>query len=45
MIDPDILKAELVILKQKEEDLVITLEEVRTSISVYQKDLEGVEET
>lgn len=44
MIDLDIMRAELVILKQKEEDLMMTLEEVRASISVYQNELDIIEE-
>ena len=44
MIDPDILKSEIAILEQKEEELMKTLEEIRASISIYQKDLEMIEE-
>ena len=36
--DPDILQAELVLLKAKEEDLVIELEQVRASISIYENE-------
>lgn len=37
--DPDILQAELVFLKAKEEDLAIELEQVRASISIYENEI------
>lgn len=37
--DPDILQAELVFLKAKEEYLVIELEQIRDSISIYENEL------
>lgn len=42
--DPDILNAELVILKAKEDELLLELEEVRASISLYQSELINIEE-
>lgn len=41
--DPDILKSEIVILKAKEEELMLELEEVRASISNYINVLEIME--
>ena len=37
--DPDILQSELVLLKAKEEDLVIELEQIRSSISIYENEI------
>ena len=42
--DPDILNAELLILKSKEEELMLELEEVRASISLYQNEVSNTEE-
>lgn len=42
--DSDILNAELVILKAKEEELMLELEEVRASISLYRSELCNTEE-
>lgn len=44
MIDPDILKSELVFLSAKEKELVFELEEVRATIAVFQNELDMVEE-
>ena len=44
MINIDILKSELVILKSKEEELMLELEEVRASISLYQSEVVNMEE-
>ena len=44
MIDLDILKAELVILNKREEELMLELEEVRATSAAYQHDLEIMEE-
>ena len=41
--DPDILKSEITILKAKEEELMLELEEVRASISNYINVLEIME--
>lgn len=38
--DPDILKAELVILKAKEEELILELEETRANIGMYQNEID-----
>ena len=43
--DPDILNAELVILKAREDELMLELEEVRASISLYQSEMVKMEET
>lgn len=37
--DPDIIQAELVLLKAKEEALVLELEQVRASISLYENEV------
>lgn len=42
--DPDIIEAELTILKMKEEELVLELEEIRASISLYQSEVSNMEE-
>ena len=42
--DYDILKSEIVILKAKEEELMLELEEVRATSAVYQHELEMMEE-
>ena len=42
MIDTDILKSEIVILKAKEEELMLELEEVRASIGSCQNKMEEV---
>ena len=42
--DPDIIQAELTILKAREEHLVYELEEIRASIAVYTNELEMKEE-
>ena len=42
--DHDILNAELVILKEKEEELMLELEEVRASISLYQSEVTNNEQ-
>ena len=42
--DPDILNAELTILKLREEVLVLELEEVRASIGMYQNEMDLLEE-
>lgn len=42
--DPDILNAELAILKAREETLVLELEEVRVSIGLYQNYLYDLNE-
>ena len=43
--DPDILNAELVILKAREDELILELEEVRASISLYMSEVSKTEET
>ena len=43
--DPDIIEAEITILKMKEEELMLELEEVRASISLYQSEVSKMEET
>ncbi|MCK4329896.1 hypothetical protein KAX02_08640 [candidate division WOR-3 bacterium] len=42
--DPDILNAEITILKLREELLVLELEEVRASIGMYQNAMDITEE-
>ena len=42
--DPDILNAEITILKTKEEELMLELEEVRASIGMYQSELDIIHE-
>ena len=42
--DPDILKAELVILTTREEELMLELEEIRATIGMYQNEMEVVEQ-
>ena len=44
ILDPDILKSEISILKEKEEELVLELEEVRASIGSYQNKIYTTEE-
>lgn len=43
-LDPDILKSEINILKLKEEELMLELEEVRASIGSYQNKIDTMEE-
>ena len=42
--DPDILKSEITILKEKEEELKLELEQVRASISAYENEMYILEE-
>ena len=42
--DPDIINAEILILKAKEEELMLELEEIRASISLYMSEVSKTEE-